>query len=290
MQWPVEVALARPTPTLPSGPGWSYEIKVDGHRTVLWRAQDTVRLQSRSGRDVTSPWMDLARAGTALPPGVILDGEAVVIVDDAVSFEAAQARAASSPSRARRLAERYPALLIVWDVLALPTGDVRARPYTWRRAALLDLVANLPDPSPIQAVSATADLALAQSWYDSLQGAGAEGIVAKPTASPYRAGRSSGWQKTRHAETVDAEIVGYTGPSRRPQALVVRLPDGRTAVSQRLNARLAGQVAPLLAPAPAKERCRTASGDTYTPVSLRSMAEVLAGTTRHPVVTVTRLR
>lgn len=184
MQWPVEVALARPTPTLPSGPGWSYEIKVDGHRTVLWRAQDTVRLQSRSGRDVTSPWMDLARAGTALPPGVILDGEAVVIVDDAVSFEAAQARAASSPSRARRLAERYPALLIVWDVLALPTGDVRARPYTWRRAALLDLVANLPDPSPIQAVSATADLALAQSWYDSLQGAGAEGIVAKPTASP----------------------------------------------------------------------------------------------------------
>ncbi|GAA3211732.1 hypothetical protein GCM10020256_10750 [Streptomyces thermocoprophilus] len=69
--------------------------------------------------------MDLAVAGMALPPGVVLDGEAVVVVDGQVSFEAAQARAASSPARSRELAARHPALLIVWDVLSLPTGDVR---------------------------------------------------------------------------------------------------------------------------------------------------------------------
>ncbi|WP_329537105.1 hypothetical protein OG568_52195 (plasmid) [Streptomyces sp. NBC_01450] len=51
MKWPVDVALARPVPQLPAGP-WAYEIKVDGHRTVLWRIKDSVRLQSRTGRDV----------------------------------------------------------------------------------------------------------------------------------------------------------------------------------------------------------------------------------------------
>ncbi|MEV7068850.1 hypothetical protein AB0N97_39665 [Streptomyces collinus] len=70
--------LARPVTQLPTGPSWAYEIKVDGHRTVLWRTEDGVRLQSRTGRDVTALWMDLAVAAMRLPPGVILDGEAVV--------------------------------------------------------------------------------------------------------------------------------------------------------------------------------------------------------------------
>ncbi|WP_329375611.1 ATP-dependent DNA ligase [Streptomyces sp. NBC_01483] len=114
MEWPVDVALARPVTQLPTGP-WAYEIKVDGHRTVLWRTEDSVRLQSRTGRDVTALWMDLAVAATSLPPGVILDGEAVVYVADddgsaRISFEAAQSRALSGPRRARKLADRHPTL------------------------------------------------------------------------------------------------------------------------------------------------------------------------------------
>ncbi|MEV5449560.1 hypothetical protein ACGFWG_20585 [Streptomyces sp. NPDC048405] len=112
MEFPVDVALAELVPRLPTGPRWWYEVKMDGPRTVLWRLADTVRLQARSGRDVTGPWMDLAVAGMALPPGVVLDGEAVVVVDGRVSFEAAQSRAASSPARARQLAAQRPALLI----------------------------------------------------------------------------------------------------------------------------------------------------------------------------------
>jgi ATP-dependent DNA ligase len=100
VEWPVDVALARPVTHLPTGP-WAYEVKVDGHRTVLWRTADSVRLQSRTGRDVTALWMDLAVAGMRLPPGVILDGEAVVYVADGdrarISFSAAQSRALSSP-------------------------------------------------------------------------------------------------------------------------------------------------------------------------------------------------
>lgn len=78
----------------------------------MWRTADGVRLQARSGRDVTANWMDIALPGMRLPPGVVLDGEAVVVVDERISFEAAQSRAASAPARARRLAEERPALYV----------------------------------------------------------------------------------------------------------------------------------------------------------------------------------
>jgi bifunctional non-homologous end joining protein LigD len=291
VEFPVAVALAELVPQLPTGPGWRYEVKMDGHRTIMWRLPETVRLQARSGRDVTAVWMDLALAGMDLPAGVVLDGEAVVVVEGKISFEAAQSRAASSPARARRLAEQYPALFIVWDVLQLPGGqDVRARPYEWRRAALLDVLAGLPGPSPIQAVSATDDMAVARAWFESLDPTGVEGVVAKLATSPYRAGRSSSWKKVRHAETVDAEVIGYTGAPLRPRTLAVRLPGGRTALSQRLGAPLAAQIAPFLTSVPAAGRERTSGGDAYTAAQTGLTMEVLAGTTRHAVVTVTRLR
>ncbi|WP_282090213.1 hypothetical protein [Streptomyces tendae] len=134
---------------LPTGP-WAYEIKVDGHRTVLWRTKDSGRLQSRTGRDVTALWMDLAVAAMRLPPGVILDGEAVVYLSDAdgnaqISFEAAQSRALSRPRRARELAGRHPATYVACDVLTHPAAgfpDLRPRPYVERRQVLLDVLAD----------------------------------------------------------------------------------------------------------------------------------------------------
>ena len=271
-----------------------FEMKVDGHRTVMWRTGDGVRLQARSGRDVTAVWGDLALAGLVLPAGTVLDGEAVIVTEDGrISFEAAQARAASSPSRARLLASRRPAHYIVWDALQLPVpvGDVRARPYRERRAVLLDVLSGLPADSPIQAVSATSDRHTALTWYNTLQDQGVEGLVAKRAASPYRAGRSAAWEKIRHAETVDAEVVGYTGPSSRPHTLAVQLPDGRTALTQKLAAPLAGQIASLLAAAgPPRAGC-TSSGQPYTAVPHPpAVVEITAGTTRHAVVTATRLR
>ncbi|TFV31534.1 hypothetical protein E4K10_04690 [Streptomyces sp. T1317-0309] len=96
-------------------------------------------------------------------------------------------------------------------------------------------------------MSASDDPDVARAWYDSLVDAGVEGVVAKRATSTYRAGRSSSWQKVRHAETVDADVVGYTGPALRPKALAARLPDGRTALTQKLTAPLAALVGPHLA-------------------------------------------
>ncbi|MFC9682826.1 hypothetical protein [Streptomyces sp. NPDC056948] len=110
MDFPVAVPLAEFAPTLPVGANWRYEPKFDGHRTVMWRDEETVRLQARSGRDVTAAWMDLALAGLRMLPGhTVLDGEAVIYANGKIDFAAAQSRAASTPARARRLAEDLPA-------------------------------------------------------------------------------------------------------------------------------------------------------------------------------------
>ncbi|WP_327359613.1 ATP-dependent DNA ligase [Streptomyces sp. NBC_01304] len=288
MEFPVALALAQAVQTLPTAPGLWYEPKADGHRVALWREEDGVRLQARSGRDVTDVWSDLARAGMQLEPGTILDGEAVVYRDGKIDFSAAQARAASSPTRARLLARQLPASYAVWDILAhAELGDVRMRPYVERRALLLEVLEDVGPP--IQALPTTPDPKTALLWYEALQDQGVEGLVIKPGASVYRTtGRV--WQKLRHAETVDVPVVGYTGPPARPRAIVVQLPDGRIALSQALTAPVAAQVAAYLMAAGPPGRARTDAGDPYRTAPAGLLVEALAGTTRHAVVTVTRVR
>ncbi|MET7354332.1 hypothetical protein ABZT42_41775 [Streptomyces mirabilis] len=134
---------------------------------IMWRTGDGVRLRARSGRDVTTAWGDLALAGHHLPAGTVLDGEAVITTEDGrISFEAAQARAASSPVRARRMAAQRPAHHIAFDALQLPSGDAWPRPYSERLAALLNLLAELPANTPLQAASATTDRDTALTWYN----------------------------------------------------------------------------------------------------------------------------
>ncbi|MEU0002176.1 hypothetical protein ABZ069_35250 [Streptomyces microflavus] len=86
VEYPIRPALARAVPTLPTGPGWSYEVKVDGHRMILRRTADGVICYSRTGRTVTSHWMDLAVPAMALPAGTTLDGEAVIWHDGRIDF------------------------------------------------------------------------------------------------------------------------------------------------------------------------------------------------------------
>lgn len=282
------VALSQSVARLPDGPGWWYEPKFDGHRIVLWRDPDAVRLHTRSGRDVTDVWPDLAAAGMEqLPQGTVLDGEAVIWVGGRLSFSAVQSRAASAPTRARVLAVERPATYAVWDVLQhAELGDVRPWPYVERRRLLLEVLAAARPP--IQPVPATDDLTVAAEWYTSLQAQGIEGIVAKPARSAYRPARI--WRKVRHAETVDVPVVGYTGAAARPRHLAVRLPDGRTALTQRLTGALAAAAAAHLAAAAPGPRARTAAGEPYTATDAELVVEVLAGTTRHATVAATRVR
>ncbi|MET9765043.1 hypothetical protein ABZ016_39285 [Streptomyces sp. NPDC006372] len=112
--------------------------------------------------------------------------------------------------------------------------------------------------------------------------------MAKRVSSVYKAGRI--WKKVRHAETVEAEVVGYSGSTTRPRALAVRLPNGRIALTQALKAPLSAQVAVHFAASGPPRSARTRVAEPYTSAAPGLVVEVLAGTTRHAVVTVTRLR
>ncbi|MEV5854605.1 ATP-dependent DNA ligase [Streptomyces anulatus] len=289
MEYPVKVALAQAVPVIPDGPDWWYEPKFDGHRTILRRTEETVILYARSGRVVTSHWMDLAVAGMGLQPGTTLDGEAVIWRGGKIDFGAAQSRAASSVTRARALAAHHPASYAAWDVLEHPQlGQTTQLPYTERRASLLDLLHDIPPP--IQAVPATDDRTVAVAWYEGLQEQGIEGIVAKKGSASYPAGRRD-WIKVRHAETEDALVVGYLGPRRRPRRLALAVGDegGPIRLSARLDPVLAGRIADVLTAAEVVGE-RRAEGETYTRVESDLIVEVLAGSGRHGTLTVTRVR
>ncbi|MET9466612.1 hypothetical protein ABZY44_17745 [Streptomyces sp. NPDC006544] len=288
MEFPVAVALAQAVSRLPSGDGWWYEPKFDGHRTVVRRTADSVVLYARSGRVVTSVWMDLALAAQQeLRPGTVLDGEVVIWREGAVDFSAVQSRAASTPVRARELAAALPASYAAFDLIAHPeVGDVRRRPYVERRRLMLELLEDVGPP--VQPVPATDDRGTALVWYEALQDQGIEGLVAKRGTSLYL-GNQRVWEKIRHTETVDADVVGFTGTATHPRHLVVRLPGGQVARSQQLTAPLAAQVALYLRAAGEGAVARTPDGEPYQKADEGLVVEVLAGTTRHAVVTVMRV-
>ncbi|MFD4025817.1 hypothetical protein ACFWRV_20255 [Streptomyces sp. NPDC058576] len=161
---------------------------------ILRRTEDGVVCYARTGRTVTSHWMDLAVPARVLPPGTVLDGDAVIWHDRRMDFGAVQARASSSLDRARALADRLPASYMAFDVLAHPDhgGDaLAARPYTERRTVLVVVLADV-DP-PLQSVLATVDQDTTLQWYETLQPQGVEDIVAKPSGSAYPFGGRTVW-------------------------------------------------------------------------------------------------
>ncbi|MFJ2745826.1 hypothetical protein ACIO3O_39910 [Streptomyces sp. NPDC087440] len=289
MDAPITLALAQAVDTLPVDKGQlAYEPKFDGHRMTLQRTQDRVIVRSKAGRVVTSTWMDLAVAAMDLSPGVLLDGEAVVYREGRLDFGAVQQRAAAGTAKAGALIARYPASYAAFDILHHPDhGSLVSRPYRERRALLEEILA--PLGPPLQAVPMTLDVDVARVWWDGLRDIGIEGLVIKRLDGVYPAGRR-GWKKYRHADTVDCPVVGYTGTRAYPVLLAVALPDGQTVLSRRITADVRTGVSTHLAGVEPAASVRTSGGDRYTPCPPGLVVEVLAGTTRHATVTVTRVR
>ncbi|MGP3777140.1 ATP-dependent DNA ligase (plasmid) [Streptomyces sp. SDT5-1] len=286
MDYPVAVALAESVAVLPEGDGWWYEPKFDGDRGVVWR-RDAVRIQTRAGRDATEQWLDIAAPAMALPRDTVLDGELVIWRAGRVDFGAVRSRSSARGRRLAGLMQQWPASFAAFDCLMLGGQDLRGRPYTERRAALLDVLE--PLGPPLQPVPATDDVNVARVWYETLTAQGIEGIVAKRADSPYRANRS--WKKIRHSESVDVAVVGYVGPPGRPRRLALRLPDGRCVLSRPVSAGVSAEAAEHIAGSgPGAASARTDDGEPYAAIGPGLVAEVESGTTRHSTVTVMRLR
>ncbi len=202
---PVSPMLAKSIPAIP--PGASYEPKWDGFRSICFRHGDEVELGSRNERPMTRYFPELVAAVEAeLPQRCVIDGEIIVPTDHGLDFEALQQRIHPADSRVRLLAERTPASFIAFDLLALGDDDYTRRPFSERRAALVDALA---DSGPrVHVTPATTDLVTAQRWFDEFEGAGLDGVVAKPLNLGYQPDKRVMF-KIKHERTADCVVGGY---------------------------------------------------------------------------------
>ncbi|WP_314175366.1 ATP-dependent DNA ligase [Streptomyces winkii] len=224
---PVELVRPKPVEAVPDGPGWHHSIKLDGWRVSLAVTDDGVRIHSRSKREITRQFPELVAAARELGAGTVIDGEVVVWSGQQrrFDFEALQSR-----GLAKRPRSTPGVVLVAFDVLAAPYTDLRSEPLSVRWPRLRSVVEQAGPE--IQLVLATDDAGQARDWMREMRPQGVEGIVSKRWDSPYRPGRArTAWRKVRSADTVDARLVGVTGPERRPWGAVVELPDGRRAVT-----------------------------------------------------------
>ncbi|WP_395297603.1 ATP-dependent DNA ligase [Kitasatospora hibisci] len=249
---PVAPMLAKSVAEIP--PGMQYEAKWDGFRTIVFRDGAEVELGSRTGKPLTRYFPELVEAlQRELPPRCVLDGEVVIARDGRLRFEELLERIHPAASRVRMLAERTPASFVAFDLLALRDRSLLDEPLSARRAALEEALAGAADP--VFTAPASTDRDLAQSWFAEYEGAGLDGVVAKPLDQPYRPGERTMF-KIKHERTADCVVAGYrehkSGPVVGSLLLGINDAEGRlqhvgvcAAFSMARRRELAEELAPL---------------------------------------------
>jgi ATP-dependent DNA ligase len=203
---PVSPMLAKAVPRIPEG-ALSYEPKWDGFRSIIFRDGDAVEIGSRNEKPMTRYFPELVAAvKDSLPRRCVIDGEIVVVVGRRLEFEVLQQRIHPATSRVNRLAQETPASFIAFDLLALGDVDYTRRPFAERRAALVTALAAATPP--IHLTPATTDHALALRWFKQFEGAGLDGVVAKPLDGVYEPDKRVMF-KIKHARTADCVVAGY---------------------------------------------------------------------------------
>jgi len=208
---PVKPMLAKPAATIP--PGMQYEAKWDGFRAIIHRDGPELVIGSRSGKPLTRYFPELVEAlHQQLPQRCVLDGEIIVITGAGnggggrLDFDALQERIHPADSRVRLLAERTPASLVVFDLLAEGDTALLDTPLRERRAALVRALAGVR--APVYVAPATLDRELADQWFRVFEGAGLDGVMAKPLDLPYRPDQRL-MVKVKHERTADCVVAGY---------------------------------------------------------------------------------
>jgi ATP-dependent DNA ligase len=202
---PVLPMLAKPVAEIPAGA--SYEPKWDGFRSILFRDGDEVELGSRNVRPLTRYFPELAAAAlTELPPRCVIDGEIVIAAEHGLDFEALQLRLHPAASRVRKLAAETPAAFIAFDLLALGDEDWTGRAFAERRAALVEALDGCG--STFHVTPATTDPETARRWFAEFEGAGLDGVIAKPLDGTYQPNKRVMF-KVKHVRTADCVLAGY---------------------------------------------------------------------------------
>ena len=205
---PVAPMLAKPVEAIPRG-AYDYEPKWDGFRAIVFRDGDQVEIGSRNARSLTRYFPEVVSAiVSGLPERCVLDGELVVPdpTRGRLDFEALQQRIHPAESRVRLLSQRTPAHYVAFDLLAIGESDVTGEPFADRRRLLGEVLLGVR--SPLHLTPSTRDPEVAQQWFDEFEGAGLDGIVAKPLEGTYQQGKRVMF-KIKHVRTADCVVAGY---------------------------------------------------------------------------------
>lgn len=202
---PVKPMLAKSVARIP--PGMHYEAKWDGFRAIVFRDGAEVELGSRTGKPLTRYFPELVEAlKDRVPERCVLDGEIVIARDGRLDFDALTERIHPAESRVRTLAERTPASFVAFDLLALADESLLDVPLGDRRALLERALSGAT--APVHLAPATTDIDVAQRWFEQYEGAGLDGVVAKPLDLRYRQDERAMF-KIKHERTADAVVAGY---------------------------------------------------------------------------------
>jgi ATP-dependent DNA ligase len=210
--------LAKAASSLPKGEGWLYEPKWDGFRAIVFRDGDELFLQSRDLKPLDRYFPELAEPLRAnLPRRCVVDGEIVIAGPRGLDFDALLLRIHPAASRVKLLAAETPASFVAFDLLALGDDDLQGRPQAERRA-LLEGALGQAQP-PVFLTPATRDRALAEDWFSRFEGAGLDGVVAKPLAGAYQPDKRA-MVKVKHQRTADCVVAGFRWHKNGPGTLV----------------------------------------------------------------------
>jgi ATP-dependent DNA ligase len=210
--------LARIAESLPADGTFLYEPKWDGFRAIVFRGGDDVYIQSRDLRPLDRYFPELHQLfTTALPSGSIVDGEIVIATPRGLDFDALQMRLHPAASRVAKLARETPASFVAFDLLAVEGRDVRGVAQAERRTRLEHLLAHAAPP--VHLTPMTRDSALATEWLARFEGAGLDGVMAKPEGGLYTPGKRT-MVKVKHVRSADCVVAGFRWHAKGPNELV----------------------------------------------------------------------
>jgi ATP-dependent DNA ligase len=204
---PIEPMLAKLADGLPEAGSVLFEPKWDGFRAIVFRGATDVFIQSRDLKPLDRYFPELHESLLAkLPNGCVIDGEIVITTPKGLDFDALQMRLHPAASRAAKLAKETPSSFVGFDLLAVDGGSVMQAPQHERRALLERLLAHIGPP--VYLTPMTRDRLTAARWLDEFEGAGLDGVIAKPQDAPYQPGKRA-MIKVKHARTADCVVAGF---------------------------------------------------------------------------------
>ena len=199
--------LAKRVGELAAGGTWIFEPKWDGFRALMFRDGDEILIQSRDGKSLNRYFPELLEPlRSQLPARCVLDGEIVVAKNGALDFDALQLRIHPAASRVKLLSQDIPASIVFFDILSEDDRDLRGMAFQGRRRMLESVLSSAA--APMHLTPATGKSNIAADWFRRFEGAGLDGVIAKPASGTYEPDKRV-MLKVKHERDCDCVVAGF---------------------------------------------------------------------------------